>query len=484
MLESTNSDATQTEVRTDATAEDGTGRLRPDKLGVFSVAFFVVAAAAPVAAIVGAGPVIFAAVGPATPLVYAITALLIALFAVGYLRMSRYITNAGGFVAYIAKGLGRSWATAGAGIAVLTYLSLQIGLWSQFGVFAGELLKTLTGLDVPPIVLILVLLAAATALTMGGIDASVRVLGILILGETAVVSVLVGSLIVKHGWGIFTFAGFTSANLFGPGLGIAVLFAFLCFTCFEATVVFSEEAVNPRKTIPRALYLVIAFVGLFFTVSTWAIGGAVGIDAVQQTATQDPAGFIFDLASASGGDTLSMSLQVLVVTSYLAMLLGLTNMFSRYLFALGRAGVLPTPLAKVSRKGVPAKAGLYNGIVIAAVVSAFLFAGTDPLAVFAWFSALGTGAFITILLVTSAAVIAFFIRLPEKTGMWATRIAPALSIAVFAYIGYLTFDNYDALLGAGNGAAEWLLVLIPVVIVAGILLGRAKPQIDYSAEII
>lgn len=483
MLESTNSDAARTDAHQAARPAEA-GHLRRNKLGVFAVAFFVVAAAAPVAAIVGAGPVIFAAVGPATPLVYAITALLIALFAVGYLRMSRYITNAGGFVAYIAKGLGRSWATAGAGIAVLTYLSLQVGLWSQFGVFAGQLLKTLTGLDIPPLALILVLLAAATALTMGGIDASVRVLGVLILGETAVVAVLVGSLIAKHGWGVFTFAGFTPANLFGPGLGIALLFAFLCFTCFEATVVFSEEAVNPRKTIPRALYLVIAFVGLFFTISTWAIGGAVGTDAVQQTATQDPAGFIFDLASASGGDALSMALQILVVTSYLAMLLGLTNMFSRYLFALGRAGVLHASLADVSRKGAPAKAGLYNGIVIAAVVSAFLLAGSDPLAVFAWFSALGTGAFITILVLTSVAVIAFFVRLPEETGLWATRIAPALSVVVFVYIGYLTFDNYDSLLGAGNGAAEWLLVLIPVVMVAGITLGRAKPQIDYSAEII
>lgn len=486
MIESTNTDASPTVAHGHAPAHQA-GRLRRNKLGVFAVAFFVIAAAAPVAAIVGAGPVVFAAVGPAAPLVYAITALLIALFAVGYLRMSRHITNAGGFVAYIAKGLGRTWATAGAGIAILMYLSLQVGLWSLFGVFAGQLIETLTGLTVPPLILILLLLATATALTMGGIDASIRVLGIIIVGETLVVAALVASLIMDHGWGIFSVSGFTTENLFGPGLGIALLFAFLCFTSFEATVVFSEEAINPRKTIPRALYLVIAFVGLFYTLSIWAIGGAIGPDAIQQTATEDPAGFVFNLATASGGDALSMSMQILVVTSYLAMLLGLANMFSRYLFALGRAGVLPTGLAKVSAQGTPATAALCNGIAIAAIVSVFvlLLNVADPFTtLFAWFSALGTAGFITILIITSAAVIVFFIRLPEQTGLWATRVAPALSFLVFIYIGYLTLVNYDSLLGADSGPAKWFLILIPLVLVAGALLGRAKPQIDYSAELL
>jgi len=310
------------------------GHLRSNKLGVFAIAFFVIAAAAPMAAVVGTGPVVFAAVGPAAPLIYAIAALLIALFAVGYLRMSRYVTNAGGFVAYIAKGLGTPWATAGAGLALLMYLSLQVGLWSQFGVFAGQLLESITGLSVPPLVWIVALLLISTALTMRGVDTSIRLLAVLIIGETLVVAALVIVLVASKGPGVFTFSGFTPENLFSPGLGIALLFAFLCFTSFEATVVFSEEAINPRKTIPRALYAVIAFVGIFYTLSIWVIGGAIGVDNIQQAATDDPAGFIFNLASESGGSVLSMAMQVLVVTSYLAMLLGLMNMFARYLFAL------------------------------------------------------------------------------------------------------------------------------------------------------
>ncbi|MGY1631105.1 APC family permease [Geodermatophilus sp. SYSU D01186] len=466
-----------------AVDEPAPTRLAPDKLGVLAIAFFVVAAAAPMAAVVGASPVLFSATGPGTPVIYALAALLIALFAVGYLRMSHHITNAGGFVAYIAKGLGNVWATGGAGLALLTYLALQVGLWSQFGVFAQGLVAQLSGIDIPPLAWILTVFAAVTMLTMRGVDASLKLLGVLIVGEAAVVAILVVVLIVDHGFGVFSIAGFTADNVFGPGLGIALLFALLCFTSFEATVVFSEEARDPRRTIPRALYLVIAFVGVFYTLSTWVIGGAVGIGSIQQTATADPAGFIFGLAEDNGGHALSLAMQILVVTSFVAMLLGLCNMFARYLFALGRAGVLPRGLAAVSRRGSPGTAALVNSATVAVVISAFLLGGADPITVvFAWFSALGSASFIAILLLTSVAVVAFFLRHRLVDDVWQTVVAPVLSIAAFAYAGYVTLTNYTVLTGSG-GTAQWLLVLIPAVLLAGMVRGLGKRSIDYSAQV-
>lgn len=459
--------------------------LARNTLGVLSIAFFVVAAAAPMAAVLGASPIVFSAVGPAAPLAYTIAALLIALFSVGYLRMSRYVTNAGGFVAYIAKGLGNTWATGGAGLAILTYLTLQIGLWSQFGVFAQGLIETVAGTSVPPVVWVVVFVAIVTLLTVWGVDASLRVLGLLIVLETLVIGVLLGALVIHRGVGVFSLAGFTPGYLFQPGLGVALLFAFLCFTAFEATVVFAEEAREPRRTIPRALYLVIVFVAAFYGLSTWVIGGAVGIENIQQTATDNPAGFIFDLAEANAGHALRVSMEVLVVTSFIAMMLGLANMFSRYLFALGRAGVLPGRLATVSRTGTPSVAALANGLVIIVVVTAFLVAGADPIAiVYAWFSALGTASFVTILVLTSIAVVVFFRRQAIPDGVWANVIAPILSVVAFGYVGYLTLDNYTLLSNDPNGAATKLLLAIPASLIVGLIRGATKKSIDYSAQTI
>lgn len=457
--------------------------LGANKLGVIAIAFFVIAAAAPMAAVIGASPVLFVAVGPATPIIYLVAALIIAVFSVGYLRMSRHITNAGGFVAYIAKGLGNRWATAGAGIAIVTYLALQVGLWAQFGVFADQLVTDLAGVHLPPLVWILAFLIILTALTVRGVDASFKLLGVLIVLETAVIAALIVAVVATHGFGVFSFAGFTANNIFSPGLGIALLFAFLCFTTFEATVVFAEEAKNPRHTIPRALYLVVAFVGIFYLLSTWVISGGIGIDQVQATAEADPAGFIFTLATDSAGEWLSLAMQVLVVTSFIAMLLGIANMFARYLFALGRAGALPHRLSIVSRRGSPATAAITNAIILGIVISAFLLAGADPLTVvFGWFSALGTAGFITILILTSTAIIVFFARNKMiKENPLVTVVAPVLALGCMIIIAWLTLDNYSVL--GGSDIAKWLLVAIPIFAAAGLIRSLQKPSIDYSADI-
>lgn len=457
-------------------------RLARDKLGVMAIAFFVIAAAAPMAALVGASPVIFASVGPAAPIVYSLAAGMVALFAVGYLRMSRYITNAGGFVAYISKGLGNKWASAGAGLAVLCYLTLQVGLWSQYGVFAQSLLMDLADIDLPPMFWILTTLAVVTALVTRGVDASLVVLGILIAGETLVIAVLLISLVAQNGFSVFSVEGFTTENLFSPGLGVALLFGLLCFTTFEATVVFAEEARDPRRTIPRALYVVIAFVGVFYALSTWVIGGAIGPGKVQAAAAGDPAGVIFNLTETSTGHWLSVAMQILVVTSFIAMLLGVANMFARYLFALGRAGAMPKKLAQVSRLGTPVAAAVINCLIVGLFLTVALLAGADPiLNLFAPFSALGTAAFMAILFLTSVSIVVFFATHDDEHSRWVTVVAPVASIIAFGYVGYLTWDNYSLLSGPST-TARWLLVLVPVCLAAGYVLGRLKPTISYDAQ--
>lgn len=461
---------------------DTSTRLRPNRLGSIAIAFFVIAAAAPIAAVVGASPVIFSASGPAAPVMYTIAGLLIALFSVGYLRMSQEVSSAAGFVAYISKSFGPVIATGAAGIVILTYLSLQAGFWSQFGVFAQQLAADFMGLDLPVYVWILVVLTLTTLLTMRGVEASLKVLGVIIVGELAVIAGLVASLIAQHGWGIFTFQGFGVENIFGPGLGISLLFAFTCFTTFEATIVFSEEAKEPRKTIPRALYLVIACVGIFYAVSTWAISGAVGIDAIQNEATNNPEGLIFDLAIVSAGQWLSTAIQILVVTSFIAMLLGISNMFSRYLFALARAKVLPSQLAVTNKAGVPSRTALVNGVLIFAVISIFFIFGADPITtIFAWLVALGTAGFITILILTSIAVIVFFAKKTDRPNAFVSLIAPSLSSVAFLVIGYLTLHNYDALLGGAGNIAKWLLLLIPTAFGVGLLVAKRKSNIEYES---
>ncbi|WP_205710902.1 APC family permease [Isoptericola sp. BMS4] len=469
--------------RTDS-ARTGTG-LAPNSLGFVGIAFFVIAAAAPMAAFVGAGPVLFSILGPGVPLVYVLVALVIGVFSVGYLRMSRHVVSAGGFVAYIARGLGPHAATGAAGIVIVTYVALQVGLWAQFGVFAQQLATQWLGLELPVWAWVLGALGVTTVLTMRGVTLNLRVLGVLLVLEIAAVATLVVGILAGAPGDDPSLVSFQPAQLASPGFGVAVLFVFACFTTFEATTVFSEEARAPRRTIPRALYAVILFVGVFYTSATWAVSYAVGPGAVQEAATDDLAGIVFTLAAQYVGPWLDVTMQVLVVSSFVAMLIGMQNMFARYCFALARARVLPRGLAVVSsRSRTPARAALAGGLLVAAVVTAFLWAGAAPIeVVYAWFVALGTTGFIVMMALASLAILAFFLREDVERGFWATRVAPVVALALMATMLGIALANYDALLFSDGATAKQLLWLIPLAFAGGALLPRFRKGIDYQTVV-
>lgn len=471
-------------------SSEGRAGLRPNRLGALGVAFFVVAAVGPMAAIVGGSPLVFAANGASAPATYILAGLLFVVFSAGYVAMSRHISNAGGFVAYIARGLGPRAATAAAGMAIVCYVALLCGLWAFFGVFAHGTFADKLGIDLPGNLWLYIALVVVTAMTFRGVDVSLRVLGTLLVLEIIVLLVLDVAVIGGGGASGLSLTGFEPSAVTGPGLGIAFLFAVACFTGFEATVVFSEEAREPRRTIPRAAYLAIGFIGLFYAVTTWAISLGYGSDRIQAAAAKDPAGLIFALGQSEVGGWLTDAMQILVVTSFFAMLLGFSNMFARYVFALGRAGVLPAALGTADTKaGAPQRAGLCIGIVVAVIVGGFLAFGADPVTViYSWLLALGTVSLIAILLVTCAAILAFFAKTRLDGRLWHTRVAPALALIGFAAVGYLAIENYDALLGGQGGAARWLLVAIPVGAGAGWLYAGARHrrgrELDYSAELV
>jgi amino acid transporter len=342
------------------------------------------------------------------------------------------------------------------------------------------------GVHLPGAAWLFITLALVTGLAYWGVDVSLRTLGVLLLCEVVVLLVLDVAVIADGGVSGNSVSGFEPSSVFGSGFGIALLWCAACFTGFEATVVFSEEAKEPRRTIPRATYLSIAFIGGFYALTTWALSNAWGVDAIQQTAIDRPADFIFAATDQYVGSAWSSIMQVLVVTSFLAMLLGFHNLFARYVFALGRAGMLPAAAGVADeRTGTPRRAALAIGVVQLVVIGAFLLFGADPYTtLYAWLIALGTVTLLVVLALTSVAILAFFARTRVETNVWSTRIAPAVALAGFIAVTYLAIDNYTLLLGGQGGVARWLLLLIPVVAVAGwVTAGRRDREVDFATRL-
>ena len=91
------------------TADTGAAdTLRKNALGAPHIVFFVIAAAAPLTAVVGVTPAAFQlGNGPGVPVTFLLVGGLYLLFSAGFTAMSRFVLSAGGFYAYIKAGLVR-----------------------------------------------------------------------------------------------------------------------------------------------------------------------------------------------------------------------------------------------------------------------------------------------------------------------------------------------------------------------------------------
>ena len=82
--------------------------LRKNALGVGAIVFLVLAAVAPLTGmVVVASLAIALGNGGGSPFAFLAVAVTLLLFAVGYGKMSSELVNAGGFYAFVVKGLGR-----------------------------------------------------------------------------------------------------------------------------------------------------------------------------------------------------------------------------------------------------------------------------------------------------------------------------------------------------------------------------------------
>ncbi len=100
------------------------------------IVFLVVAAAAPMAAMVGNVPLALKlGNGPGLPAAFVLATFILLCFSVGYAAMSRRVVNTGAFYTYVARGLGRPPAVGAALLALVSYNALAVGLVGACGYF-------------------------------------------------------------------------------------------------------------------------------------------------------------------------------------------------------------------------------------------------------------------------------------------------------------------------------------------------------------
>lgn len=461
--------------------EPKTGALKDAALGTWGVVFLVVSAAAPLSVLAGIGPLAVLIGGVSAPLVYAIAGVVLGVFAIGFLFMARSLKPMGGFYTYISVGLGKVVGLASGFLAWASYNLLQIGLWGLFGVMAQGMLATVFGIDVQWWVLALAGAALVFGLAAAGVDVGARVLGVLLVLETALLVVMaVGILSVRAGE--LEFGTFAPSNIFTPSMFAILGFGFAAFMGFESTVLYRNETRDPDRSIPRATYIAVAFLAIFYTGTLWLVIQAFGDAQVQEVIAQDPAAFFFTAMGTYVGEWGVSAMFVLIVSSIFAGQLAFHNAINRYSYALARDGILPALFRRTNRSGAPWLAGLIQTIVAVAVVLAFGLAGLDPLTqLVILVNSPGVYGIITLQLLVSVAVLVFILRNRQLVRRWYVLPAAIFSIVAMAALLALLVVTIDYLTAAGPAINAIILAVVPLVLIAGaayaLVLKRRKPEV-------
>ncbi|MBB3769888.1 amino acid transporter [Angulomicrobium tetraedrale] len=446
-------------------------RLARNSVGLAHIIFFVVAAAAPLTAVVGASPAAFAfGNGAGVPGAFVLAGLLYLVFSVGFAAMSRHIGGAGAFYTYIAQGLGRPAGVGGAFVALVTYSAVQIAVYALFGVFVAAALAPL-GLDAPWWLWALVALVAVMFCGQRNIAFSGAILGVCMLAEIAILLLLdIGILVKGGGPEGFTFSSFAPATVFAPGLGVALVFVIGSFIGFEATAIFGEEAEQPEKTIPRATYIAVLLITVFYAFSTWAAVQFYGPTQVQSVAASGLETFYFTAAGAVLGGWSVEVMNLLLITSLFACILSFHNTLNRYFFALGREGLALKSLGKVHAvHGSPHVAGYVQSAVAAVILALFVLSGADAYTVvFSFMSALAVIGILAVQVLVSLAILRFFRTTRTGHGPWTTLIAPLLGLVGLVGALGLVISNLSLLTGSESPVVAAFPYGIALVFLIGV----------------
>ena len=191
--------------------------------------------------------------------------------------MARKKTTAGGFYSYISHGLGRELGIGTGYGAVVAYSVFEASLAGGFAYFANLKLAAF-GINIGWPWLALGMVVLISLLTFFDVRLSSTLLAIGLISEVAIL-VIFDVFMFAHGPRARgsainpakAFKSFPpSGKLAAGAVGIGLFFAFWSWVGFEMAPNYGEESRDPKRIVPRALYISVIGLGVFYTLTSWA----------------------------------------------------------------------------------------------------------------------------------------------------------------------------------------------------------------------
>ncbi|WP_299258076.1 APC family permease [uncultured Kushneria sp.] len=285
------------------------------------------------------------------PTAYLITLMAMIFTAWSYGRMALvHYQSAGSAYTYVGMEMGPRLGFLTGWLILLDYFFIPLVVWLIGAAYLAEQFPA-----IPLGIWIVAFIVPTTLLNIIGIQVAAKANYLLVAFQLLVI-VILAVLSLAH------FAGHeTGATLLSPFFNQGTTFAALAtaavaaysFIGFDGLTLLTEETHDPRRTIPRAMLIVVAFFGLLFVSVAWV---AQLIHPGTTFANVDSAAL--ELARLVGGNLFAAVLLAGLIIGQFACGLAIQAGASRLLFTMDRDGVLPKSLSYLSPRYKPPVVGI------------------------------------------------------------------------------------------------------------------------------
>jgi amino acid transporter len=306
--------------------------------------------------------------GIAAPLTILAAIVAVALLGNTLKEFSRAQPSTGGFITFVGKTFGGTSAVTTALLCGAGYIIAISSVLAICGGFLSMMLNYYLGWNVPWVIFSVLFTAGAIAMMVRGVAVSTKLAGLFFGFEMLVLLVVAIAALIKNG-------GHLSSAPFDPGKithgfsGLAAGFplAVYLFIGWENSAALAEETGNPRRNVPRAVFMSIALMGVTYlllayaTVSGFHDNGAALSNALIPfiNVAHGIVAWLAFIAYCAG------------LTSTLGVLIAAVNSQCRLVFNAGREGLLPRWIGRVH----PARLTPVNAIFTFVAIASAIIAG-------------------------------------------------------------------------------------------------------------
>ncbi|WHY02528.1 APC family permease [Neobacillus sp. DY30] len=399
------------------------------------------------------------------PTAYIISLGVMLLTAYSYGKMVKEFPTTGSAYAYVQKGINPSMGFLVGWVILLDYLLSPMISALLFGIFINAYLPM-----IPMPVCIIGFILIITVINILGIKFATNVSSVLLAFQILFIVTFcifsIKGLIDGKGTGdLLSITPFFDANVeFSSILSIVPLLCF-SFLGFDAVTTLAEETKDPKRTLPRAIYLITFIGGILFVASTYFAQSIYPNFA----SFNDPESAAVDILIYAGGNFLNAFFLSVTITAAISSAVASGGSGSRVLFAMGRENILPSRIfGYLSPKY---RTPVFNIFIIALIALSALFLDLNTAAAFINYGALFAFTFVNL-----SVMVHFVGRKKQRTfkDILFYFIIPLFGASITALF-WSKLDIHSMVLGS-----LWLLIGFSYLVYLTKFFRQKPPELDFD----